>query len=67
MEEPETPKRKNQSERDREAMRRMGAKGGAKGTGAAKARSSEQARKAVNARWERERKRKAEEQGDGTV
>lgn len=66
-EEPEKPRRKNQSERDLEAMRRMGAKGGAKGTGKAKARSSEQARKAVNTRWDKVRKKKAEEQGEGTV
>lgn len=66
-EEPEKPKRKSQSERDREAMRRLGAKGGAKGKGPAKARSSEEARKAINARWDRVRKKKAEESGDTPV
>lgn len=66
-EEPEKPKRKSQAERDREAMRRMGAKGGAKGTGKAKARSSEQARKAVQTRWERYRKEKEEDQGEDPV
>jgi hypothetical protein len=66
-EEPEKPKRKSQSERDREAMRRLGSKGGAKGKGPAKARSSEQARDAVNTRWDRVRKKKAEESDDPPV
>jgi len=42
-----------------ELFRAWGAKGGRAGTGAAKARSSEQARAAVNARWARARAEKA--------
>lgn len=42
-------------------LSKIGQKGGKAGKGAAKARSSEQARAAVNARWEKDRKAKAEE------
>ena len=50
-----TPKKKNP------AAVALGAKGGAAGRGAAKARTSEQARAAIAARWERYRERKAAE------
>lgn len=42
-------------------LSKIGKKGGMTGKGAAKARSSEQARAAVNARWENARKAKADE------
>ena len=42
-----------------ELFKSWGAEGGRAGTGAAKARSSEQARAAVNARWARARAEKA--------
>ena len=41
-------------------LSKIGKKGGMTGKGAAKARSSEQARAAVNARWEKARKAKDE-------
>ncbi|HBJ87519.1 MAG TPA: hypothetical protein DDZ88_27410 [Verrucomicrobiales bacterium] len=39
-------------------LSKIGKKGGMTGKGAAKARSSEQARAAINARWEKARKAK---------
>ena len=42
-------------------LSKIGQKGGKAGKGPAKARSSEQARAAVNKRWEKARKAKAEE------
>lgn len=39
-------------------MAYLGAKGGAAGTGSAKARTTEQARAAITARWDRERAKK---------
>lgn len=42
-------------------LSKIGQKGGKAGKGAAKARSSEQARAAVNKRWEKKREAEAEE------
>jgi len=41
-----------------QVMSALGKKGGAAGTGKAKARSSEQARAAINARWDKVRAKK---------
>lgn len=45
----------------REYLKKIGAKGGKAGKGKSKARSSEQARQAANARWEKYRQSKKNE------
>ena len=62
------PPKKSNSSLPKSALRffqKTGSKGGKAGTGEAKARSSEQARKASKARWDKYRAEKAQEQKKG--